>query len=76
MIEALTEIKSSNLFFNELRTVALIFVRMMQTELQKYIFENILNTNFLAIEKLDSSGLENLLSAASTFSLEKFCLVL
>lgn len=49
----INEIKTSNPLLNDFKLIALIFLRLIQIELQKYMFESCLYVQFNSIEKVD-----------------------
>lgn len=75
ILEIISELKSSNALFHDFKMIALIFLKMVQTELQRYIFETSFYIQYTALEKSDLSiNLDNIMSAFS-FSLDKHAIV-
>lgn len=75
VIELLNDVRSSALLSNYLKRVSSIMLSLLQTELQRVIFELAFNTQFCAFEKMEVNDLDASLWSSIGFSLDRFLTV-
>jgi len=74
--EMLTEIQNSSVLLTELKTFSLLFVWMIQAEMQKLILELTLISFYATLKEANPTILADNFAVVKQFSLEKFALVI
>ncbi len=73
--EMLTEIQNSSVLLTELKTFSLLFIWMIQAEMQKLILELSLISFYAALKEASATLLADNFALVKQFNLEKFVLV-
>jgi hypothetical protein len=74
--DLLTEIQGSGVLLNELKIISIHLVWLMQTEMQKLIFELTLISFYGALKESNISLLQESFASIKLFTLEKFVSVI